>query len=325
VARSIVTGGAGFIGSHLVDALVKRGDEVIVLDNLSTGRLANLADGISSGRVSFVYADVAVNTPTMRVILDRADVVGTIDTIFHLASPASPQAYEANPGETLAVNSVGTMSLIDIALERGARLVYASTSEVYGDPGVHPQPEHYVGNVDPIGPRSQYVEAKRFGEAAIAAAVRSRGLDARVGRFFPCYGPRMQSADGRLIPTLLDAAVAGRPFPIQGSGSQMRSLTYVDDAVELLLLVAASGQADFAPINIGNDDERSVLDIAKALAAVLSANPTFEHVDGRDADPQRCWPDLSRARALGWSPRTSLERGLRSTYDWYAKESQIFV
>ena len=325
VATSLVTGGAGFLGSHLVDMLVKRGEDVVVLDNLTTGRLANIADAISSGRVTFVYADVATTTAELQAILARANVPAKINTVYHLASPASPSAYQAHPWETLAVNAIGTMSLIDIALDRGARFVYSSTSEIYGDPLVHPQPESYFGNVDPIGPRSCYDEGKRFAEAAIAAAVTSRSLDARIVRFFNCYGPKMQTSDGRLVPALIDAAIERRPFPIQGTGLQTRSMTYVDDAIDLLDRVTRKESPVLAPVNIGSDDERSVIDIAKTLAAVAALDFSAEYQTGRDGDPQRRRPDLTRAQTFGWTPTTSLEDGLRATYAWYSKESHIFV
>jgi nucleoside-diphosphate-sugar epimerase len=324
VITSVITGGAGFLGSHLVDALVNRGENVVVIDNLSTGRLANVADAIESGQVTFIYADVAISTAALRDIFQRAGIA-KIHAIYHLASPASPAAYQARPWETLAVNGLGTMSLIDVAIEHQARFIFSSSSEVYGDPLQHPQPETYFGNVDPVGPRSCYDEGKRFGEAAVAAAVRSRGLDARIVRFFNCYGPRMQNSDGRLIPSLLDAVLERRPFAIHGTGQQTRSMTYIADAIELLLLVAASKQTSLAPVNIGNDDERTVVDIARAVATALGVDYAAEFVAGREGDPQRRRPELTRARSLGWSPKTPLEQGLRSTHDWYAKESQIFV
>jgi nucleoside-diphosphate-sugar epimerase len=316
-----VTGGAGFVGSHLVDRLVKRGEHVVVLDNLTTGRLANLADAIASGRVTFVYADVATTTATIRDILERAGVPDRLESIYHLASPATSSAYEAQPWETLPV----TLSLIDIAFERGAKFIFSSTAEIYGDPLVHPQPESYFGNVDPVGPRSCCDEGERCGEAAVTAAVRTRSLDARIVRFFNCYGPRMQDADDRLIPSLLDALRDRRPLPIHGSGQQTRSMTYIADAIDCLLLVAATNIETLEPTNIGCDDERTILDIAAALAAVLSVDLVVEHVAGREGDPQRRHLDLTRARRLGWTARTSLEQGLRLTHDWYAKESQIFV
>ncbi len=324
MVTSIVTGGAGFLGSHLVDALVKRGEAVVVLDNLTTGRLANLERAISSGRVAFVYTDVAADTASLRAVLTSSDVRGAA-TIYHLASPASPNACGARPWQTLAVNALGTMSLIEIALDYGARLVFASTCEVYEDPLVYAQPEDYFHNTDPMGPRSCYREAKRFGEAVVTAAVRNFGLDACIVRFFNCYGPRMQRGDGRLVPALLDAVLQRRPLPIQGNGQQTRSMTYVDDAIKLLLLVAASSQPTLAPVNVGSDDERSVLEIARSLCATLGVEYATEFTSGRPADPQRRRPDLTRARSYGWTPKVPLEQGLRATYDWFAQESSMFV
>ncbi len=314
---TVVTGGAGFLGSHLVDALVARGERVLVLDDLSTGRAENLEAALAGGRASLIELDVAVDAPHLREAL-RAGEAERVRFIYHLASPASPEAYHADPWGTLAVNALGTMSLIEVALEHSARFVFSSTSEVYGDPLVHPQPESYFGNVDPIGPRSCYDEGKRFAEAAIAAAARARGLDARIVRFFNCYGPRMADGDGRLVPELVGALLAGRPMPIQGTGKQTRSMTYIEDAVELLLKVVAAPLTGLDPINVGNDDERSVEDIARALASVVGVPYDAEHVAAREGDPQRRRPDLTRARGLGWAPTTSLEQGLRTTYDWFA-------
>jgi nucleoside-diphosphate-sugar epimerase len=313
---TIVTGGAGCLGSHLVDALVDRGENVLVLDDLSTGSVDNLKSALTTGKAAFIEADVAVDVERLRGHL-RAGGVRHVRRIFHLASPASPDAYNAHQWETLTVNAIGTMSLIDIALEHGARFIYSSTSEIYGDPLVHPQPESYFGNVDPIGPRSCYDEGKRFAEAAIAAGVRSRGLDARLVRFFNCYGPRMERGDGRLVPELVGAALAGRKFPIQGTGKQTRSMTFINDAVELLLLVESLPLSGLEPVNVGNDDERSVEDIARALAQVIGIEFEAEYLPGREGDPQRRRPDLTRARSLGWAPTTPLESGLRTTYDWF--------
>lgn len=322
---NVVTGGAGFLGSHLVDALLSAGEEVLIIDDLSTGTLRNVESAIQSGKAVFLYLDVArplevLRGPIMEAVRDRV-----IGRIFHLASPASPEAYGAHPWETLAVNAVGTMSLIELALEHSARFVYSSTSEIYGDPLVHPQPETYFGNVDPIGPRSCYDEGKRFGEAAVAAAVRTRGLDARIVRFFNCYGPRMEIGDGRLIPALMQATLEGRPLPIQGTGKQTRSMTYVDDAIELLIGVVSLEMATLQPVNIGNDDERSVEEIAKAVALVSSSPLEFQHLPARENDPQRRRPDLAVARRLGWSPTTTLEVGLRKTLEWFAGERMQFA
>jgi nucleoside-diphosphate-sugar epimerase len=318
---TIVTGGAGFLGSHLVDALVARGERVIVLDDLSTGVAANLTSALASGRATLVEIDVATDPGTLRQAI-RLEPAETLRYVYHLASPASPDAYNANQWGTLAVNGLGTMALIEIALEHAALFVYSSTSEIYGDPLVHPQAETYFGNVDPIGPRSCYDEGKRFGEAAVAAAVRARGLDARLVRFFNCYGPRMEAGDGRLVPELIAAALAGRPLPIQGTGRQTRSMTYVDDALELLLKVVDAPLDGLRPVNVGNDDERSVEQIARALASVAGVPYEIERRPAREGDPQRRRPELTRARALGWAPTTSLEDGLRRTYDWFAARAK---
>jgi UDP-glucuronate decarboxylase len=316
---TIVTGGAGFLGSHLVDALIACGEQVLILDDLSTGRVANIERALKSTKAAFVEADVADDADRLRATL-RGAGVKRVRRIYHLASPASPEAYGAHPWETLAVNAIGTMSLIEIALEHSARFIYSSTSEVYGDPLVHPQPETYFGNVDPVGPRSCYDEGKRFGEAAVAAGVRSRGLDARLVRFFNCYGPRMESGDGRLVPELVGAALAGRKFPIQGTGKQTRSMTYIEDAIQLLLLVESLPLSGLEPVNVGNDDERSVEEIARTLARVIGVAFEPEYLPAREGDPQRRRPDLARARSLGWSPTTPLELGLRITYDWFAAQ-----
>ena len=259
-----------------------------------------------------------------------AEIVGDatkakIDRIYHLASPASPDAYGANPWGTLAVNSLATMSLVELALDQGARFMFSSTSEIYGDPAVHPQPEDYFGNVDPIGPRSAYDEGKRFGEAVVAAAVRAHGLDGRIVRLFNCYGPGMDKADGRLIPALIEALLDGKPFPIHGTGRQTRSLTYVADAVELIRLVMESRQSTLAPVNVGSDDERSVEEIGRALAAVAGVEYASVYLASREQDPQRRRPNLTRARTFGWAPSTTLEDGLLATYRWFRDARLVFA
>jgi nucleoside-diphosphate-sugar epimerase len=322
---NLITGGAGFVGSHLAKALVDDGERVIIVDNFSTGQVRNLEYAICSGRATFVYGDVAVPATALRALLLRAVNGERIDRIWHLASPASPDAYGRDPWGTLAVNGLATMSLIDYALDDGARFLFTSTSEIYGDPLVHPQPESYFGNVDPIGPRSCYDEGKRFGEAAVAAAVRARGLDGRLVRLFNCYGPMMDEGDGRLIPALADAVHNGRRLPIQGSGKQTRSMTYVGDAIDLLRRVMERPQATLQPINIGNDDERSVEEIARTFAAVTGTRfePLYE--SAREGDPQRRKPDLTLARSYGWEPTTSLEDGLRITWNWFMEDRLAFA
>jgi len=322
---NLVTGGAGFLGSHLSNALVDAGEHVVIVDNLSSGHVRNLEHAICSGNATFLYGDVAVPADQLDALLHDALAGRRVNRIWHLASPASPDAYGAHPWETLAVNGMATMSLIDFALRQQARFLYTSTSEIYGDPLVHPQPETYFGNVDPIGPRSCYDEGKRFGEAAVAAGVRARGLDGRLVRFFNCYGPMMERGDGRLIPALIEAIQNGKPLPIQGTGKQTRSMTFVDDAIALLRLVMERPQAYLQPINIGNDDERSVEDIARTLAAVTDVefNPAYE--SAREGDPQRRKPDLTLARGYGWAPSTPLEEGLRITWRWFSEERLAFA
>jgi len=311
----LVTGGAGFLGSHLVDRLTAEGEHVVVLDNLSTGRLGNLERPIKDGRVTFVYEDVSTSLERLRTTIGNVPLQ-QLSAIFHLASPASPEAYGAMPWQTIAANVVGTMSLVEIALEHRATLLFTSTSEVYGDPLVDPQPETYFGNVNPIGPRGCYDEGKRCGEAVMSVAVRRRGLDGRIVRIFNGYGPRMDAADGRLVPALLAAARDDAPMPIHGDGRQRRSLTYVDDLVEGILCVARARFDDVTPVNLGSDDERSVLEIADVAAIVAGVHPKFDYLPARPEDPQRRRPDATRARALGWTANTALTDGLRKTYAW---------
>ena len=321
----LVTGGAGFLGSHLCNALVDAGDRVIIVDNLLTGHVRNLEHAVSSGRATFVYGDVSTGPNELAAMLAEALGEKKFDRIWHLASPASPDAYGAHPWETLAVNGLATMALIDLALRHGARFLFTSTSEIYGDPLVHPQPESYWGNVDPIGPRSCYDEGKRFGEAAVAAAMRARGLDGRLVRFFNCYGPMMEQGDGRLIPAFIDALLNNKALPIQGTGLQTRSMTFIDDAISLLRLVMERPQAALQPINIGNDDERSVLEIAQTMATVAGVELQTAFEAGREGDPQRRKPDLTLARTYGWAPTTSLEDGLRITWQWFKEERLAFA
>ncbi|MDB5027396.1 MAG: NAD-dependent epimerase/dehydratase [Candidatus Eremiobacteraeota bacterium] len=320
----LVTGGAGFVGSHLVDRLVSQGRRVVVVDDLSTGRLSNLQRALSSGRVVFAYGDIAASTSALADLLNGA-LDEPLTTVFHLASPASPEAYGEHPWETLAANAIGTMACIELALEHGAKLLFTSTSEVYGDPLVHPQPETYFGNVNPIGPRSCYDEGKRFGEAAVAAAMRARGLDGRIVRIFNGYGPRMERGDGRLIPALIAAAHEGRPFPIHGTGAQTRSLTYVDDLVSGILTVANAPLQTPQPVNLGTDEETSVIDVARRLATVAGVGFEVEHLPARPEDPQRRRPDPAFAASLGWVAQTRLDDGLRTTHRWFAEEGMAYV
>jgi nucleoside-diphosphate-sugar epimerase len=306
--RVVVTGGAGFIGSHLVDRYLLDGHEVIAVDNLCTGSLANLRDASANRRFTFLPADVRLT------IL----VEGPVDLVLHFASPASPIDYARLALETLAVNSRGTELACDLAERHRARLVFASTSEVYGDPTVHPQVETYWGNVNPIGPRACYDEAKRFGEALVTTRMRLGPLDARIVRIFNTYGPRMRAEDGRVVPSLLTQALAGEPLTIYGDGSQTRSFTFVDDLVEGIVRLAGHDEARGAIVNLGNTEETSIRRFAELVAELAGVPLTIEPRPLPTDDPSRRRPDIGRARALlGWEPRVPLREGLSRTIAWW--------
>jgi len=303
--RVLVAGGAGFVGSHLVELLVERGDDVIVLDNMITGSPRNLAH-LAPGRVSLVRGSA-----------ENAADGAAIDRVYHLGSPASPEAYTRHQVATLMANSEGTKRLLDIALRAGARFLLASTSEIYGDPLVHPQPETYWGNVDPIGPRSMYDEGKRFGEALVVAYVRERGADARIVRIFNAYGPRMQLNDGRMPSEFIAAALQGAPLRVHGDGKQTRSLCYVGDTARGLIAAMERGEAGSA-YNIGRAEEISVLDFARVVIRESGSDSLIHFVPGRPQDIHRRCPDTTKSeRELGWVPETPLSAGLRSTISWY--------
>jgi nucleoside-diphosphate-sugar epimerase len=302
--RVLVAGGAGFVGSHLVEVLLALGDEVVVVDNLLTGSAANLAH-LPADRISLVRGD-AEQAPD-----------GEYDRVYHLASPASPEAYGSHQVATLVVNSAGTKRLLDVAERARARFLLASTSEVYGDPLVHPQPETYWGNVDPVGPRSMYDEGKRFAEALVSAYVRERGADARIARIFNAYGPRMQLHDGRMPSTFIAAAIRGQPIPVHGDGLQTRSLCYVGDTARGMVAAMERGMVGEA-YNIGRTEEISVLDFARLVAGAARAGSPISFVPGRPQDIARRCPDTTKAtRDLGWIATTSLDDGLRVTLAWY--------
>jgi dTDP-glucose 4,6-dehydratase len=305
MARILVTGGAGFVGSHLVDALLDRGDEVVVVDNLSTGSLSNLAHHEGNDALTFVRADVCRGVPTE----------GPLDAVLHLASPASPRDYLAMPLETLEVGSAGTRHALEAAHRAGARFLLASTSEVYGDPEVHPQPETYWGHVSSVGPRSVYDEAKRYAEALTMAWHRARGVDTRIVRIFNTYGPRMRLEDGRALPAFLQAVLEGRPFPIHGTGLQTRSFCYVADLVRGILCVLERAGPD--PVNLGAPGELTILDFARLVADVAGEEMRIERQPAMPDDPRRRDPDIARARALGWSPRVPVREGLAQTLAWF--------
>ena len=308
--RVVITGGAGFAGSHLVDRYLRDGHEVIAIDNLCTGALQNLDDASASGRHTFLRADASAPLP----------VRGHVDLVLHFASPASPVHYARLALETLAVNSAGTGHACDLAERSGARLVFASTSEIYGDPAVHPQPESYWGNVNPVGERACYDEGKRFGEALIATRVRLGTLDGRIARIFNTYGPRMAERDGRAIPNFIAQALAGRPLTIYGDGKQTRSFTYIDDLVEAIVRLAAHDGARGAIVNVGNPEETTIAECAALVAAIAGVPLQVEHQMLPADDPARRKPDIARARALlGWEPATSLRDGIAGTIAWWRR------
>ena len=300
----MVTGGAGFVGSHLVDRYLADGHEVVAVDNLSTGSLDNLRSARDDTRFSFVQADASEEIP----------VDGAVDLVLHFASPASPVDYTRLALETLAVNSRGTELACALAERRVARLVYASTSEVYGDPLEHPQREDYWGNVNPVGERACYDEAKRFGEALIATRLRRTPLDARIVRIFNTYGPRMAPGDDRVVPNFVDSALAGRELTLYGDGSQTRSFTYIDDLVEGVVRLAAADGARGAIVNIGNPDERTIRELAEIVAELAGTPLRTVALALPPDDPRRRCPDITRARELlGWEPRVSLREGIART------------
>lgn len=307
---SLVAGGAGLIGSQLCRRLLGAGHQVICADNLATATRANL-DGLTA-EPGFTYVTCDVTGKLE---------FGPIDNVYHLASPASPRHFTEMPEAIIAANSSGTDNLIDLALGRGARFLFASTSEVYGDPLEHPQREDYFGNVNPVGERACYDESKRFGEALTMTAVRRRGLDGRIVRIFNTYGPGMNPNDGRALIEFLRRAVAGRPLPIHGDGLQTRSWCFVTDLAEGIGRAMERPGTCGRVYNLGNPDERSVLDLARAvLAAAGSASP-LEFRPMPPDDPVRRCPDISRARAeLGWQPTVELEDGLLKTLAWYRQE-----
>ncbi|WP_225839452.1 NAD-dependent epimerase/dehydratase family protein [Streptomyces sp. NK08204] len=308
--RAVVTGGAGFIGSHLCERLLNAGVEVDCADNLCSGTRDNIAHLRGRPGFRFVECDVCAAEAPGRL-------AGPYDLVLHFACPASPVDYLRLPLETLDVGSLGTRGMLALAERDGARFLLASTSEVYGDPLVHPQREDYWGNVNPVGPRSVYDESKRFAEALVTAHVRARDADAGIVRLFNTYGPRMRAHDGRVVPTFVCQALAGEPLTVAGDGSQTRSLCYVDDTVEGILLVAASRSV--RPVNIGGTDEVTVREIAARVVELTGSSSRIEFVDRPADDPQRRRPDIAMARELlGWAPRVPWEEGIKQTIAHFA-------
>ncbi len=304
--RVLLAGAAGFVGSHLSDRLLETGWYVVGVDNLITGRRQNIAHLDGHERFELVELDAA----------DALTLPGPFDLVLHFASPASPPRYMAHPIETLHAGSIATEALLEVARRDGARFVLASTSEVYGDPAVHPQTEDYWGNVNPNGPRSVYDEAKRYAEAITAAYRRTFGVDAGMVRIFNTYGPRMDPDDGRAVPAFVRAGLRGEALPLHGDGSQTRSLTYVDDLITGILAFADTDAP--GPVNLGNPREQTLLEIAELIAELTGGGSTLEFHPRPVDDPSRRRPDITRARELlSWEPQVGAEEGLAATIAWY--------
>ena len=308
MGRIVVTGGAGFLGSHLCETLLARGDEVVVIDSLVTGALANIEHLIGRDGFSFVKYDVT----------RYVHVAGPVDAIMHFASPASPKDYLELPIQTLKVGALGTHNCLGLAREKGAKFFLASTSEVYGDPQVHPQPETYWGHVNPVGPRGVYDEAKRFAEAITMAYHRSHGLDVRIVRIFNTYGPRMRPKDGRVVSNFVVQALTGQPLTIYGDGNQTRSFTYVTDEVRGIIALLDSDYV--GPMNVGSDGEFSLNELAKLVLEVTNSSSEIVYEPLPEDDPTQRKPDLTLARAhLGFELRVALRDGLVPTAAYLAR------
>jgi nucleoside-diphosphate-sugar epimerase len=308
MSRVVVAGGAGFLGSHLCDHLVERGDTVICLDDLSTGSEENVSHLLSHDRFRLIVTDVS----------EKVDLGGDdpVDAVCNLASPASPPAYLTRPLQTLAVGSEGTRRLLELAHAHRARFLMASTSEIYGDPTVHPQVESYRGNVDPTGPRSVYDEAKRFAESLTMAMARTHGVNVTIVRIFNTYGPRLSPGDGRVVSNFVVQALRGDPITVYGDGSQTRSLCFVEDEIRGLLALLDSSIV--GPVNIGNPDERTVMELAHLVLELTGSSSEIVFEPLPTDDPTRRCPDISLARSLlGWEPQVELREGLERTMEWF--------
>lgn len=306
--RVLITGGAGFLGSHLCDRFLRDGHDVIAMDNLITGNVRNLEHLAGNGRFRFIKQDV-----TEYLYID-----GALDAVLHLASPASPVDYLEFPIQTLKVGALGTHKTLGLARAKGARFLLASTSEVYGDPQVHPQREDYWGHVNPIGPRGVYDEAKRYAEALTMAYHRSHGVQTRIARIFNTYGPRMRLDDGRVVPNFVGQALRGEPLTVYGNGSQTRSFCYCADTIEGLYRLLNSDYTQ--PVNIGNPTEMSIEEFAVLINRLVGNQAGIVHHPLPVDDPRVRRPDITRAReVLGWSPTVDLEEGMRETIEWFRR------
>jgi len=313
--RILITGGAGFIGSHLCDRLLAEGHQVIAMDNLSTGSVNNIAHLVGHDNFLFIKHDVT----------NYIYIEGELDAVLHLASLPSPVDYLEKPIQTLKVGALGTHKALGLALEKGARFLLASTSEVYGDPLVHPQAETYWGNVNPVGPRGVYDESKRFAEALTMAYHRAHGVETRIARIFNTYGPRMRLDDGRVVPNFVKQALLNEPLTVYDDGSRTRSFCYVDDMVEGLYRLLLSDEV--YPVNLGNPQEMTILEFARTVLKVSGSSAPIVFVTPKDErtkdDPQVRQPDISKARrVLNWEPLVNLEEGLRRTIEWFRARVQ---
>ncbi len=310
--RTVVTGGAGFLGSHLCERLLDDGDEVIALDNFLTGTPDNVEHLLERDGFRLIRSDVT----------EYIHVPGPVDQVLHFASPASPIDYLLLPIETMKVGSIGTLHALGLAKEKGARFILASTSETYGDPKVHPQPETYWGHVNPVGPRGVYDEAKRFAEALTMAYRRTHQVDTSVLRIFNTFGPRMRPNDGRAIPTFIRQALSGEPITVAGDGSQTRSVCYVDDLVEGIMRLMRSSME--GPVNIGNPYELSMLELANRVKDLTGSSSEIAFIPRPEDDPTVRQPDITLAkRELGWEPKVELADGLGRTIEWFRSHPEL--
>ena len=318
--RILVAGGAGFLGSHLCIWLLKQGHHIIAMDNLSSGRKENIEAQLSSPHFSFIQADIAETHPFTDQIKQE---IGPVDEIYNFACQASPPFYQASPIATIRTNTIGVLNLLELATAYQARFLQASTSEIYGDPLVHPQQESYWGNVNPIGPRSSYVEGKRIAESTCFEYKRNHDLDIKIIRIFNTYGPNMSPADGRVVSNFIMQALEGKPITIYGNGSQTRSFCYVDDLIDGVIRMMASPKTPagvLEPVNLGYPGEYTIREFAEKILAMTDSSSTIIYHDLPLDDPTKRQPDISRAnQVLGWHPSISLEEGLAKTIPYFQK------